>query len=194
MYQNISKDRCASVPLISLRTRPIAKSFNPWYFKASEVECFSTSDHQYHRLLGTDGHSFRGQVEGFADVILHGIPPAERASRMASPPCAPFRPSLTPPGPAAASHSRTLRGAFRWNSESSPRRSGARRWERRSRPPKHLAWGVCSSILNAPACPACRKQFHLPRCVRSHPHRGKLASAWRAIRNVQHSASGPAAT
>ncbi|MGA7391881.1 MAG: Gfo/Idh/MocA family oxidoreductase [Terrimicrobiaceae bacterium] len=54
----------------------VAKSFNPWYFKASEVECFSTSDHQYHRLLGTDGHSFRRQVEGFADVILHGIPPA----------------------------------------------------------------------------------------------------------------------
>ena len=54
----------------------VAKSFNPWYFKASEVECFSISDNQYHRLLGTDGHSFRRQVEGFADVILHGIPAA----------------------------------------------------------------------------------------------------------------------
>jgi predicted dehydrogenase len=54
----------------------VAKSFNPWYFKASEVECFSTRDSQYHRLLGTDGHSFRRQVEGFADIILHGIPSA----------------------------------------------------------------------------------------------------------------------
>jgi predicted dehydrogenase len=53
----------------------IAKSFNPWYLKASEVNCFSTRDNQYHRLLGADGHTFRRQLEGFADVILHRIPP-----------------------------------------------------------------------------------------------------------------------
>jgi predicted dehydrogenase len=53
----------------------VSKSFNPWYFKASEVECFSTRDGQYHRLLGVDGHTFRRQVEGFADVILKGMPP-----------------------------------------------------------------------------------------------------------------------
>lgn len=52
----------------------VGKSSNPWYFKASEVECFSTRDGQYHRPLGADGHAFRRQVEGFADVILKGVP------------------------------------------------------------------------------------------------------------------------
>ncbi|HEY5704920.1 MAG TPA: Gfo/Idh/MocA family oxidoreductase [Terrimicrobiaceae bacterium] len=51
----------------------VGKSSNPWYFKASEVEC-STRDGQYHRPLGADGHAFRRQVEGFADVILKGVP------------------------------------------------------------------------------------------------------------------------
>ena len=50
----------------------VGKSTNPWYFKASEVECFSMRDGQYHRLLGADGHTFRRQMEGFADVILNG--------------------------------------------------------------------------------------------------------------------------
>jgi len=50
----------------------VGKSTNPWYFKASEVECFSMRDGQYHRLLGADGHTFRRQMEGFADVILDG--------------------------------------------------------------------------------------------------------------------------
>ena len=53
----------------------VAKSILPWYFRASEVECFSTRDGQYHRPLGADGHSFRRQIEGFADVILKGVPP-----------------------------------------------------------------------------------------------------------------------
>ena len=53
----------------------VSKSFNPWYFKATEVECFSTRDGQYHRPLGADGHTFRRQIEGFADVILKGMPP-----------------------------------------------------------------------------------------------------------------------
>jgi predicted dehydrogenase len=52
----------------------VAKGFNPWYFKGAEVECFSTIDGQYRRPLGADGHTFRRQVEGFADVILKGVP------------------------------------------------------------------------------------------------------------------------
>ncbi|MBV8379111.1 MAG: Gfo/Idh/MocA family oxidoreductase [Verrucomicrobia bacterium] len=52
----------------------LAKGFNPWYFKACEVECFSMRDNQYHRLLGADGYTFRRQIEGFADVILKGVP------------------------------------------------------------------------------------------------------------------------
>lgn len=52
----------------------LGKTFNPWYLRASEVECFSVRDGQYHRLHGADGHVYRRQVEGFADTILHGVP------------------------------------------------------------------------------------------------------------------------
>jgi predicted dehydrogenase len=52
----------------------VGKSSNPWYFKSSEVECFSTRNGQYHRPLGADGHAFRRQMESFADVILKGVP------------------------------------------------------------------------------------------------------------------------
>jgi predicted dehydrogenase len=52
----------------------IGKTYNPWYFKPSDVECFSERDGRYHRPLGADGHFFRRQVEGFADAILGGAP------------------------------------------------------------------------------------------------------------------------
>ena len=52
----------------------IGKTYNPWYFKASDVECFSERDGQYHRLLGADAHFYRLQLEGFADTILAGAP------------------------------------------------------------------------------------------------------------------------
>ena len=52
----------------------IGKTYNPWYFKSSDVECFSERDGQYHRPLGADGHFFRRQVEGFAASILDGAP------------------------------------------------------------------------------------------------------------------------
>lgn len=51
----------------------LGKTFNPWYLRASEVECFSVRDGQYHRPLGADAHFYRLQLEGFADSILHGI-------------------------------------------------------------------------------------------------------------------------
>jgi predicted dehydrogenase len=50
----------------------IGKTYNPWYFKSSDVECFSERDGQYRRPLGADGHFFRRQVEGFAASILDG--------------------------------------------------------------------------------------------------------------------------
>jgi predicted dehydrogenase len=50
----------------------VGKTYNPWYYKSSEVECFSERDGQYHRPLGADGHFFRRQIEGFAEVILEG--------------------------------------------------------------------------------------------------------------------------
>jgi predicted dehydrogenase len=52
----------------------IAKTYNPWYFKSSDVEIFSEKDASYRRPLGADGHFFRRQLEGFADTILTGAP------------------------------------------------------------------------------------------------------------------------
>lgn len=50
------------------------KVFLPWYHKTSVVECFSTKDRQYRRPIGEDAFTYKLQVEGFADTILHGAP------------------------------------------------------------------------------------------------------------------------
>jgi predicted dehydrogenase len=52
----------------------VGRTYNPWYYKSSDVECFSEKDGFYRRPLGADGHFFRRQVEGFADAILDGVP------------------------------------------------------------------------------------------------------------------------
>jgi predicted dehydrogenase len=52
----------------------IGKTFNPWYYRSSEVDIFRESDGATHRVLGADGHFYRRQVEGFADVVLNGAP------------------------------------------------------------------------------------------------------------------------
>jgi predicted dehydrogenase len=44
----------------------------PWYHKASDVECFSTKDRQYHRPLGEDSFTYKLQIESFADCIMKG--------------------------------------------------------------------------------------------------------------------------
>ena len=49
-----------------------ARGYLPWYHKASEVECFSSQDRQYRRMLGEDAHTYKLQIEGFADTILQG--------------------------------------------------------------------------------------------------------------------------
>lgn len=46
----------------------------PWYHKASDVECFSARDRQFHRPLGEDAHTYKLQLEGFAETILQGKP------------------------------------------------------------------------------------------------------------------------
>ena len=46
----------------------------PWFHKASDVECFSADDQQYHRPLGADAYTYKLQIEGFADTILNGAP------------------------------------------------------------------------------------------------------------------------
>ena len=38
------------------------------------MECFSTADGQYRRVLGADAYTYKLQIEGFADTILHGAP------------------------------------------------------------------------------------------------------------------------
>ncbi len=52
----------------------LGKTYNPWYFKSSEVDIFHESDGATRRVLGADGHFYRRQVEGFADTILTGAP------------------------------------------------------------------------------------------------------------------------
>ena len=52
----------------------IGKTYLPWFFRSSDVECFSTRDGQYHRALGEDAHFYKRQVEGFASTILDGTP------------------------------------------------------------------------------------------------------------------------
>jgi predicted dehydrogenase len=50
----------------------VAKTFNPWLFKSSEVEIFREKTATTSRLLGADGHFYRRQMEAFADRILNG--------------------------------------------------------------------------------------------------------------------------
>ena len=50
------------------------RTYLPWYHMASYVECFAADDQQYHRPLGANSHSYKLQVEGFADTILHKLP------------------------------------------------------------------------------------------------------------------------
>ena len=49
----------------------IGKAPLPW-FQRAQVECFK--DGEYRRLLGEDGYTFKRQIEGFADIVLHGKP------------------------------------------------------------------------------------------------------------------------
>jgi predicted dehydrogenase len=52
----------------------LAKTFNPWYLRASEVEIFREKDATTRKPLGADGHFFRRQLEGLADTVLNGVP------------------------------------------------------------------------------------------------------------------------
>ncbi|MAD91792.1 MAG: oxidoreductase [Gammaproteobacteria bacterium] len=52
----------------------IAKTFNPWYFRSSEVDIFREKNNETTRVLGADGHFYRRQLESFADAILENKP------------------------------------------------------------------------------------------------------------------------
>lgn len=46
----------------------------PFHHRSGEVECFSLKDGRYQRPLGQDAHTYKLQVEGFSETILHGQP------------------------------------------------------------------------------------------------------------------------
>lgn len=50
----------------------LGKTYNPWYYKSSDVDIFREADGATHRVLGADGHFYRRQLESFARVILDG--------------------------------------------------------------------------------------------------------------------------
>ena len=52
----------------------LAKTYNPWFFKTSEVDVFHERTGETTRVLGADGHFYRRQLEAFSDVILKGAP------------------------------------------------------------------------------------------------------------------------
>jgi predicted dehydrogenase len=52
----------------------IGKTYNPWYYKSSDVEIFREKDAGSFRSLGADGHFYRRQVEAFAATILNDAP------------------------------------------------------------------------------------------------------------------------
>jgi predicted dehydrogenase len=52
----------------------LARTFNPWYYRSSEVDIFREETGAYSRVLGADGHFYRRQIEGFADAVLTGAP------------------------------------------------------------------------------------------------------------------------
>jgi predicted dehydrogenase len=51
-----------------------AKTYNPWFYRSSEVDIFHEDRATSERVLGADGHFYRRQLEGFADVIVKGAP------------------------------------------------------------------------------------------------------------------------
>jgi predicted dehydrogenase len=52
----------------------VGKTYNPWFYRSSDVEIFREKDATYERPLGADGHFYRRQLEGFADVVLNRKP------------------------------------------------------------------------------------------------------------------------
>jgi predicted dehydrogenase len=52
----------------------VGRTFNPWFYRSSEVDIFHEAEGASRRILGPDGHFYRRQLEGFADAILHDRP------------------------------------------------------------------------------------------------------------------------
>lgn len=52
----------------------LAKIYNPWFYKSSDVELFHEDTATTTRVLGADAHFYRRQLEGFAESVLNGTP------------------------------------------------------------------------------------------------------------------------
>ncbi|MEL6435493.1 MAG: Gfo/Idh/MocA family oxidoreductase [Pseudomonadota bacterium] len=52
----------------------VGRTYNPWFYKTSDVDIFREADGTTHRVLGADGHFYRRQLEAFADAVLSGSP------------------------------------------------------------------------------------------------------------------------
>jgi predicted dehydrogenase len=52
----------------------LAKTYNPWLYKTSDVDIFHESNGTTTRILGADGHFYRRQLEGFADAVFGRTP------------------------------------------------------------------------------------------------------------------------
>ncbi len=50
------------------------KTYNPWYFKGSDVRCFSEREASYRQVLGADAHVYKLQLEALVDTVLTGVP------------------------------------------------------------------------------------------------------------------------
>jgi predicted dehydrogenase len=50
----------------------LGKTYNPWYYKSSDVDIFHEATGETTRVLGADGHFYRRQLESFAATILDG--------------------------------------------------------------------------------------------------------------------------
>jgi predicted dehydrogenase len=72
LTMSVQMDWHEGFQIYGARGSVVGRTFLPWYLRASEVECFSARDRQYHRPLGEDAHFWRRQAEGFADTVLTG--------------------------------------------------------------------------------------------------------------------------
>ncbi|NKB51793.1 MAG: gfo/Idh/MocA family oxidoreductase [Rhizobiaceae bacterium] len=52
----------------------LAKTFNPWLFRSSEVDIFREATGGSSRVLGADAHFYRRQLESFGDAVLNNTP------------------------------------------------------------------------------------------------------------------------
>lgn len=52
----------------------VAKTYNPWYHRSSEVDIFRERDAVWSRALAADGQTYRRQIEGLARDVAAGVP------------------------------------------------------------------------------------------------------------------------